>query len=181
MRIVVRRAAPADAALLAGLAARTFYDTFAASNTPDDMAKFLVSTYSEEIQRNEIEDPSLTTLLAESDGIAAGFAQIRKGRAPDCVKGPSPVEIKRFYVDKSFHGRGVAQELMRTAEELARAAGAKTIWLGVWEHNDRAIAFYRKIGFFPVGRQPFLVGDDLQTDLVLERPLQQAGACQSNT
>lgn len=181
MRVVVRCATPHDAALLADLAARTFYDTFADSNTPEDMEKFLTSTYSEEIQRHEIEDASLTTLLAECDGIAAGFAQIKMGKAPDCVKGRAPIEIKRFYVEKSFHGRGVAQELMRAAEELGRAAGAKTIWLGVWEHNDRAIAFYRKHGFIPVGSQPFLVGTDLQTDLVLERPLQQAGACQSNT
>lgn len=172
MRVVVRRATTADAALLAEVAARTFYDTFADSNTPEDMEKFLSSTYSEEIQRKEIEDGTMTTLLAECAGTVAGFAQIKMAKAPDCVKGPSPIEIKRFYVDKPFHGRGVAQELMRTAEEIARDAGAKTIWLGVWEHNDRAIAFYRKIGFFPVGSQPFLVGTDLQTDLVLERPLQ---------
>jgi ribosomal protein S18 acetylase RimI-like enzyme len=172
MRVVVRRATTADAALLADLAARTFYDTFADSNTPEDMERFLSSTYSEEIQRKEIEDPSLTTLLVESDGAPAGFAQIKAGKTPACVKGSSPIEIKRFYVDKAFHGRGVAQELMGEAEEVGRAAGAKTIWLGVWEHNDRAIAFYRKIGFVPVGSQPFLVGTDLQTDLVLERPLQ---------
>jgi ribosomal protein S18 acetylase RimI-like enzyme len=172
MRVVVRRATTADAALLADLAARTFYDTFADSNTPEDMERFLSSTYSEEIQRKEIEDPSLTTLLVECDGAPAGFAQIKAGKTPACVKGPSPIEIKRFYVDKAFHGRGVAQELMGEAEEVGRAAGAKTIWLGVWEHNDRAIAFYRKIGFVPVGSQPFLVGTDLQTDLVLERPLQ---------
>ena len=172
MRVVVLRATTADAALLAEVAARTFYDTFADSNTPEDMEKFLSSTYSEEIQRKEIEDGTMTTLLAECAGTVAGFAQIKMAKAPDCVKGPSPIEIKRFYVDKPFHGRGVAQELMRTAEEIARDAGAKTIWLGVWEHNDRAIAFYRKIGFFPVGSQPFLVGTDLQTDLVLERPLQ---------
>ena len=172
MRVVVRRATTADAALLAEVAARTFCDTFADSNTPEDMEKFLSSTYSEEIQRKEIEDGTMTTLLAECAGTVAGFAQIKMAKAPDCVKGPSPIEIKRFYVDKPFHGRGVAQELMRTAEEIARDAGAKTIWLGVWEHNDRAIAFYRKIGFFPVGSQPFLVGTDLQTDLVLERPLQ---------
>ncbi len=172
MRVVVRSATPADAAMLAELAARTFYDTFADSNTSEDMQTFLTSTYSEEIQRKEIEDASLTTLLAECDGTLAGFAQIKMGKAPDCVKGPSPSEIKRFYVEKTFHGRGVAQELMRAAEAIARDAGAKTIWLGVWEHNDRAIAFYRKIGFFEVGNQPFLVGTDLQTDLVLERPLQ---------
>jgi diamine N-acetyltransferase len=84
MRVVVRSATPADAAMLAELAARTFYDTFADSNTPEDMQKFLTSTYSEDIQRREIEDPSLTTLLVECEGTAAGFAQIKMGKAPDC-------------------------------------------------------------------------------------------------
>jgi diamine N-acetyltransferase len=171
MPIVVRRADPADARALAELAARTFYDTFADSNTAEDMQQFLSSTYGEEIQRAEIEEPSMTTLLAEADGTLAGFAQMRVGEAPACVKGPAPMEIKRFYVDKSYHGKGIAQQLMRSCEEVARRENAKTIWLGVWEHNDRAIAFYRKIGFMPVGGQPFLVGTDLQTDLVLERPL----------
>ena len=174
MRVVVRRATPPDAALLADLAARTFYDTFAASNTPEDMEKFLTSTYSEEIQRHEIEDPSLTTLLAECDGTAAGFAQIRMGKAPDCVKGHAPIEIKRFYVEKSFHGRGVAQELMRAAEEVGLASGAKTIWLGVWEHNRRAIAFYRKFGFADVGAQVFMLGNDPQRDVVMARSMTEA-------
>ena len=172
MRIVVRRAAPSDAAMLAALAARTFHDTFADSNTAEDMEQFLGATYGEEIQRAEIEDPSMATLLAECEGILAGFAQIRMGEAPPCVKGPAPIEIKRFYVDRPYHGKGVAQQLMRSCEEVAGRENARTIWLGVWEHNDRAIAFYRKIGFVPVGSQPFLVGTDLQTDLVLERPLQ---------
>lgn len=172
MRIVVRRADPADAGPLARLAARTFYDTFAESNTAEDMEQFLRSTYGEEIQRAEIEDPSMTTLLVECDGALGAFAQIRMGKAPACVTGPAPIEIKRFYADKAYHGKGVAQQLMRSCEDVARREKAQTIWLGVWEHNDRAIAFYRKLGFLPVGRQDFLVGSDLQTDLVLERPLQ---------
>jgi diamine N-acetyltransferase len=172
MRLIVRRALPEDAAALAELAARTFYDTFADSNSAEDMEAFLTSTYSEAIQRAEINDPLMTTLLVEIDGVLGGFAQIRAGKAPSCVKGESPIEIKRFYVAKAYHGTGAAQELMRSAEGVARAAGAKTLWLGVWEHNDRALAFYRKTGFAPVGSQPFVVGSDRQTDVVLERPLQ---------
>ena len=172
MRVIVRRALPDDAGALAELAARTFYDTFADSNSAEDMEVFLTSTYSETIQRAEIMDPLMITLLAEIDGELGGFAQILAGEAPSFVRGESPIEIKRFYVAKAYHGTGAAQELMRSAEGAARSAGAKTLWLGVWEHNDRALAFYRKTGFSPVGRKPFLVGSDLQTDVVLERPLQ---------
>src|SRR5687768_18334547 len=172
MRVLVRRALPEDAAALAGLAARTFYDTFADSNSAEDMEAFLTATYSEAIQLAEIMDPLMTTLLAEIDGELGGFAQILAGEPPYCVKGESPIEIKRFYVAKAYHGSGAAQALMRSAEETAREAGAKTLWLGVWEHNDRALAFYRKTRFSPVGRKAFLVGSDLQTDVVLERPLQ---------
>ena len=75
----------------------------------------------------------------------------------------------RFYVDKAHHGRGIAQTLMQEAVATARKLGATTVWLGVWERNLRAIAFYVKCGFQDVGSQPFLVGSDLQTDRVMAR------------
>jgi ribosomal protein S18 acetylase RimI-like enzyme len=81
------------------------------------------------------------------------------------------MEIVRFYVDRPWHGRGVAQTLMAAAASMARAAGARTLWLGVWERNERAIAFYRKSGFADVGTKIFVLGTDHQRDLVLARPL----------
>jgi len=85
------------------------------------------------------------------------------------VTGGAPLEIVRFYVDRPWHGRGVAQQLMEAAVNTARAAGARTLWLGVWERNPRAIAFYRKCGFQDVGTQTFVLGADHQRDLVLTR------------
>lgn len=167
MPVVIRRATPADAAPLADLAARIFSDTFAASTPADDMAAFLASAYGEERQRREIEDPSIVTLVAEDESLIA-YAQVQKGDPPACVTGPSPVEVMRFYVEKSHHGRGVAHRLMAEVERVAREFGAQTLWLGVWERNDRALAFYRKYGFRAVGSKPFAVGCDLQTDLLLE-------------
>ena len=79
------------------------------------------------------------------------------------------VEISRFYVDRRHHGRGIAQALMAEAYQAAGELGGKTIWLGVWERNPRAIAFYAKSGFVDVGSHPFLVGSDLQTDRVMVR------------
>jgi ribosomal protein S18 acetylase RimI-like enzyme len=81
------------------------------------------------------------------------------------------VELRRFYVDRSYQGRGVAQVLMRAAEDAARQLGGRTFWLGVWERNLRAIAFYAKCGFVDTGTQVFVLGSDVQTDRVMAKPL----------
>lgn len=163
----IRHATPSDAALLAELGARTFRDTFAAANRPEDLEVYLAGAYGEAQQRREIDDPNGVMLIAEIDGRAVGFAHLRRGEAPAGVSGAHAVEIVRFYVDRAFHGRGIAQTLMDAARAAARDLGADVLWLGVWEHNPRAIAFYEKCGFRDVGSQPFLLGSDLQTDRVM--------------
>lgn len=167
---VIRRAVPADAEALAELAARTFRDTFEADNTPEDMAAHLARSYSPAAQLAEITSPDIVTLLAVC-GEPAGFAQLRRGPVPACVTSPRPVELWRLYVDRAWHGRGVAGRLMVTALGEAAATGASALWLGVWERNPRAIAFYRKSGFVDVGAHEFRLGADIQTDRVLVRAL----------
>jgi ribosomal protein S18 acetylase RimI-like enzyme len=85
------------------------------------------------------------------------------------VTGPSPVELYRFYVDRPWHGRGVAQQLMDGVQLAADELGGKTLWLSVWERNPRALAFYGKCGFADVGSAPFYVGSDRQTDRILAK------------
>ena len=101
----------------------------------------------------------------------AGYAQLRSGLAPTCVTGELPVELWRFYIAQAWHGRGVAQALMRRVESEAYRRGARTLWLGVWERNERAKAFYHKNGFSDVGSHVFMVGTDAQTDRILVRPV----------
>ena len=169
---VIRAATPADAVGLAEFGARTFFETFAADNTPEDMARHLASAWSPALQDAELRDPLLDTLLAvDPRGALAGFAQLRADCGPACVRTSRPAELKRFYVDQPFHGRGLAQALMEEVERRARARGADELWLGVWERNERAQAFYRKCGFEKVGTQVFVVGSDPQTDLVMLRRL----------
>jgi ribosomal protein S18 acetylase RimI-like enzyme len=163
----IRRATVADAALLAEFGARTFRDTFAKDNTPEDMEKHLASAWRADLQRAEILDASLDTLLAWSGNELAGFAQVRDRHAPACVPTRQPVELHRFYVDAPWQGRGVARALMNAVEARARARGGRELWLGVWERNARAQAFYRKCGFQKVGTQVFVVGTDPQTDHVM--------------
>lgn len=167
----IRRATVDDAAAVAELAARTFKDWFGADNRPEDMEAHLERSYGEAQQRRELEDRDWVTLLAEADGRAIAYAQVKRGEAPACVEGDAPVEIARFYVDRVFHGQGIAQALMTKAIDAARELRGRTLWLGVWERNPRAIAFYVKCGFRDRGSQPFLVGSDLQTDRVMVRTL----------
>jgi diamine N-acetyltransferase len=168
--MLVRRGEPSDADSLAAFAARTFVAAFGPDNRPSDLAEYVESTYSPDEQRRELSDPSYVTLLAEMDGRLAGYAQLRSGNEPPaCVTGDAAVELKRFYVDAPWHGRGVAQRLMRETIDAARAMGGKTIWLGVWERNPRGIAFYQKSGFVDAGTTVFHVGSDRQTDRVMVR------------
>lgn len=168
---VIRRAEPSDAPRLAELAELTFRNTFEATNTPEDMRLHCATHYSEAIQSREISDPEMATLVCDHDGQLVGFAQLRWGRPPDCIKTERPAAIQRLYVREAWHGKGVAQDLMSASLELAKASGADQAWLGVWEHNPRAIAFYRKWGFSEVGDHTFAVGTDPQRDIIMTRVL----------
>ena len=165
--MIIRAATAADAATLAALSLKTFVDTFAPHNTAADMESYTSVAFGEAKQRREIETESVVTLLGEEEGEAIAYAQIRS--TPAAPHGD--VEIARFYVDQPHHGRGIAQLLMDAVELHARTLGGTRLWLGVWEHNVRAIAFYRKRGFTQCSAQPFLLGTDLQTDWVMNRSL----------
>ena len=176
----IRPAAAHDAPALSRLGEATFRETFEADNAPEDMARYLAEAFNPERQAAEIDDPAGAVLLAEhftnsDDAAMIGYAHVVRGPAPDCVRGSDAVELKRLYVARGWHGRGVAQALMDGAIEAARALGARTLWLGVWERNARALAFYGKYGFVRVGDHTFTLGTDAQTDWVMARPISGEG------
>ncbi len=164
----IRVAAPSDAAQLAAFAERTFRDTFAADNTPSDMELHCAQSYSEALQRAELENPEVTTLFCEDGERLAGIVQLHSIAGSD---GGLEPEIRRFYVDTPWHGTGMARQLMEHAIGLAELAAARRVWLGVWEQNPRAIAFYRKCGFVEDGTAVFMVGTDPQRDVIMSLTL----------
>jgi GNAT superfamily N-acetyltransferase len=166
---VLRRATAADAAALTAFGRRVFAATFQAGNDPGDLAAYLDGAYTLERQQAEIGDAAIDTVLLEMRGSLAAFAQVRAVRSPGCVSGPAPLELWRFYVDLHWHGQGVAARLMTAVNDAARSRGAGTLWLGVWERNLRAQAFYAKHGFTVVGSHMFLLGSDPQRDLIMEK------------
>jgi ribosomal protein S18 acetylase RimI-like enzyme len=168
---LIRRADEADAGLLAELGARTFLDTFADSTKPEDMTAYLSASFGARTQAAELADGDSTFFVAETDGAASGYAKLHAGEAEACVTGLKPVELARLYVLREWFGRGVGEALMMACVEEARRLGHLTMWLGVWEHNARAQAFYRKWDFRVAGEHVFRVGSDPQIDLIMERAL----------
>ncbi len=171
--INIRRATLADNVLLADLGAHTFRDTFAVDNTPENMELYLAASFSPAKQAAELADPDSVFLIAEIEGVAAGYARLRQGKPPACITGRHPIEIARLYADKEWIGRGVGARLMQACLVEAEKQHCDTIWLDVWERNQRAIAFYRRWGFELAGRQIFQLGDDHQQDLLMQKPIRK--------
>lgn len=164
----IRRAGPADAAALAAFGERTFREAFGPANTPANTDHYIRHTYGEVIQQAELLDIEVRTLVAvDAEGALAGYAQVREGTTAPGVAISGVCELWRFYVDQPWQGQGLASELMAAARQLALESGCAALWLAVWEHNPRARAFYLREGFRPVGLQPFQLGEDLQTDVVM--------------
>lgn len=167
----IRSARESDAAALAALAERTFRDAFGADNEPEDMDQHCAKNFGRDIQAGEIMNPKIRTFVADLEGALIGLGQLRRSEPPSGIAAVRPLEIQRLYVDREWHGSGVAQALMRVMLDSAARDRADRVWLGVWERNARAIAFYKRCGFETVGEHVFALGSDLQCDLVMVRPV----------
>lgn len=175
-RTRIRPAQKDDIEALSSLAAQTFREAFAGDNAPDDVNSYVAESFSAQRLRAEFADARsrfLMAFLGEREA-PVGYAKLRTGRADPSVTGPAPIELERLYVLRSALGRGIGAALMRACLETARNGGHQTLWLGVWERNARAIAFYERWGFKVVGDHLFHLGSDAQTDLIMARAVDAA-------
>lgn len=168
---MIRKAGKNDAAKLAAIGRMTFIETFADTNTKEDMHQYVSKAFTEKQILKEMEEPGTTFLMAYDRERLAGYAKLRSSQCPEELKGKKALEIQRLYARRSYQGKKVGKELMEYSLEMARALGYEIVWLGVWEYNPRAIAFYEKWGFEKFGEQTFLLGYDAQTDLLMKKPL----------
>ena len=169
--ITIRLATPADAALVADLSRQTFYDAFAADNTPEDIEKFMNEQFTREKLMAEVTDPASIFLLAMMGDEVAGYARIREAPNPPELGDAAAIEIARIYAVTTTIGKGVGSALMQHCLTIAQEKQKKVVWLGVWEHNRRAIDFYTKWGFRKFGDHVFVVGNDPQTDWLMKKEL----------
>jgi len=170
----IRTALPADAQALSLLGERLWRETYTGLIPESNLELHLAETFGPRQQAAELADPACTTLIIEADALLLGYAWLRAG-GPEVehtkCRFDKPLEVARFYVDRTLHGTGAAQDLMAAVLDQAIASGHDGLWLQVWEQNPRAIRFYTKAGFSDAGDASFRIGEQVDRDRLLVHTL----------
>ncbi|MCS6874196.1 MAG: GNAT family N-acetyltransferase [Pyrinomonadaceae bacterium] len=172
-QLKITRANERDAEALAKLAKQTFYEAFANDprNSPEDMKAYTDKAFSVEQISKELCDESIFYFLAKIDEELIGYAKLKPLSQIDCVSAERPIELCRLYLLQKYIGKGFGRSLMNHCLSLAREMKHDVMWLGVWEYNYRAQKFYEKFGFERAGEHIFQLGNDPQTDWIMQKRL----------
>jgi len=171
METKIRKAGRGDVEILVELGRKTFYEAFRDKNTEENMKLFLESNFRTSILEEEMKEAGAVFFLAYWGEKPVGFTKMRIGHEPEELKAGRPLEVERIYVDGEYLDKKIGSALMTHNIEYGRKEGFDTIWLGVWEHNSGAIRFYERWGFAAFGSHIFVVGNDPQTDLLMQKKL----------
>lgn len=153
---------------------QTFFETFSAANTEENMKSYLQEGFSVEKLTAELSNSDSEFYFAEFNDEVIGYLKLNFGQAQTELQDEGALEIERIYVRKEFHGKKVGQVLYQKALEVAMQKNADYVWLGVWEENSRAISFYRKNGFVEFDKHIFKLGADEQTDIMMKLKLKDS-------
>jgi ribosomal protein S18 acetylase RimI-like enzyme len=150
---------------------QTFYETFASSNSEENMREYLNDCFSLPKLSSELNDSNSDFYFAMFENKVIGYLKINAGESQTALKEEKAIEIERIYVLSEFQGKDVGQNLFAQALRVAEQKRADYIWLGVWEENPRAIQFYKKNGFVEFDKHVFKLGNDEQTDIMMKLKL----------
>lgn len=173
LKINLRQATIEDAEMLADLSYKTFWYAFHEhpKNAPEDMADYMQKAFNAGQIGKELAEENSIFLVAEIAGEPVGYIKLKINNIEEPVEAAKPIELCRLYSKQEFLGKGVGAKLMEESFLIAKENNCDVMWLGVWEYNPRAQAFYRKYGFREVGKHVFLLGSDAQTDLLMQKDL----------
>jgi ribosomal protein S18 acetylase RimI-like enzyme len=167
--ISIRIAGANDAELIADMSRKTFYDSFASYNTKENMDKFLNEQFTRDALVKEVGAENNIFLLAYNENTPVGYVRLRENNIPPSLGTDRAIEIARLYALKDSIGTGVGAAMMRKCMDIALEKNYHTIWLGVWEHNQRAIDFYKRWSFEKFAEHDFVLGDDVQKDWLMKK------------
>ncbi len=156
---------------LKSIGKRTFYETFVKSNSKEDMQKYLADNFSTQILTSELNNPTSQFYFARVNNQVIGYLKINWAQSQTETNHDNALEIERIYVLKEYLGKQVGKILYNKALQVAQDKTLEYVWLGVWEHNPRAIRFYEKNGFVIFDKHTFTVGTDDQIDLLMKLKL----------
>lgn len=156
-----------DLKTLQEISFETFNDTFAKQNSPENINAYLDNAYTDEKLTTELQTPHSTFFFLYKDDELAGYLKVNTDEAQTEAIAVNALEIERIYIRSTHKRQGLGRYLIDQACNLAVKKGKETIWLGVWEHNQPARAFYQTMGFVRQGQHSFFMGDDEQTDFIM--------------
>lgn len=165
----IRRCSLADAPSLSLIGQATFLETYIGVIDGKDIVAHCLAMHAPRYYARWLAEPGAALWLAERDGAPLGYAGLAEPDLPEEIVRAGDVELKRIYVLSRFHRARIGARLMEAALAEARRRGAARVLLGVFGGNDRALAFYGRMGFEEVGARTFHVGANDYDDLVLGR------------
>ena len=168
---MIRKVEIADVEVLAKIAKQTFRETFAHDNTEEQLQEYFEEAYNLRVLLTELEDPDSESYFIMHEEEIAGFLKVNWGNAQTERELENAFEIQRLYVLQTYQGFGLGKQLFEFALEHAEKNGFSWAWLGVWEHNTKAQAFYNQYGFEKFSQHSFLVGQKVDTDWLLKKKL----------
>ncbi|RKD69640.1 spermine/spermidine N-acetyltransferase [Sinobaca qinghaiensis] len=171
MMITILKCTFEDARALQTISVETFIETFQEQNSPEHLNAYLDKAYSLNQLKHELANRSSQFFFVYVGQEVAGYLKVNTDEAQSEAMGEEALEVERIYVKKKFQKHGLGKHLMNKAMEIAQEQKKKKIWLGVWEENENAIAFYQKKGFLQSGSHSFFMGDDEQVDLIMTKVL----------
>ena len=169
--IDIIRVTPKDINQLQNIGRQTFYESFAAENSEENMENYLNHAFSVAKVTAEISDKNTLIYFAKLEGNVIGYLKLNIGDSQKELQDTNSLEIERIYVLREFQGRNIGQLLYEKAIEVAKEKNVDYVWLGVWEKNPRAIKFYQRNGFVAFDKHIFMLGNDPQTDILMKLKL----------
>ena len=157
-----------DLQALQSISKQTFTETFASSNSKENMEKYLDEALSLEKLTEELNNPNSLFYFIEDNNTPIGYLKLNMGASQTELYDNTALEIERIYVTQVYQGKKVGQQLYEKAIQVAKEKGVEYIWLGVWEENHKAIQFYTKNGFTAFDKHIFTLGDEEQTDIMMK-------------
>ncbi|MBB5178736.1 ribosomal protein S18 acetylase RimI-like enzyme [Planomicrobium koreense] len=160
-----------NASELQRISVETFTETFKEHNSPEHLNAYLEKAYNLEALKQELANPSSHFFFVYWEQEIAGYLKVNMDKAQTEAMGSGSLEVERIYVKQHYQKHGLGKALLNKAFEIALDEKKQAIWLGVWEDNTNAIAFYQKKGFVQTGSHSFFMGDDEQVDLIMTKTL----------
>ncbi|WP_455675249.1 GNAT family N-acetyltransferase [Pradoshia sp.] len=171
MTIVIKECTLEDLHDLQIISYETFNETFKNQNTPENMNAYLEEAFTLEKLKKELSHPFSHFFFLYVNGEIAGYLKVNVNDAQSEEMGDDAFEIERIYVKGPFKNQGHGKHMLNLAQDIAIKHKKKRIWLGVWEKNHQALAFYRKMGFVQTGAHAFFMGDEEQTDYIMMKEI----------